>query len=166
MEEHSINSTYREKLIEHLFVGGLLKLSWTNKDYSLEVSKPEVDNSGYDLIIEAKGILRHIQLKTAFMGATTANQKIHVSLSKKSSGCVIWIFFNRDTLELGPFLFFGGEPGRPLPDISGLKVAKHTKGDASGVKAERTNLRVVNKGSFRKYLTIQDLYVALFIMEE
>ena len=61
MEEHSINSSYRERLIEHLFVGELLKLSWRNKDFSLEVSKPEVDNSGYDLIIEANGQLSLLQ---------------------------------------------------------------------------------------------------------
>jgi len=51
MDHHFLNSSYREKLIEHLFVGELLKLSWANKGLSLEVSKPEVDNSGYDFLI-------------------------------------------------------------------------------------------------------------------
>ena len=48
MNKHSEQSSYREKLIEHLFIGELLKLSWTNGDCQLEVGKPEVDNSGYD----------------------------------------------------------------------------------------------------------------------
>ena len=86
MDYHFLNSSYREKLIEHLFVGELLKLSWANKEFSLEVSKPEVDNSGYDLIAEARGYIRHIQLKTAFIGAKTASQKVHTSLAKKPSG--------------------------------------------------------------------------------
>lgn len=162
MEEHSLNSSFREKLIEHLFVGELLKLSWISKDFSLEVSKPEVDNCGYDLIIEAKGILRHVQLKGTFVGAKTARQNIHVSLADKKSGCVVWVYFDQNTLELGPFLFFGGKPGYPLPDLSDLKIAKHTKGDADGYKAERPNIRVINKGSFTSYKTIKELYHALF----
>ena len=163
MEEHSINSSYRERLIEHLFVGELLKLSWQKRDFSLEVSKPEVDNSGYDLIVEANGILRHIQLKSAFAGAKTARQNIHISLANKASGCVVWVYFNEETLDLGPFLFFGGKPGEPLPDISGHKVAKHTKGDAEGFKSERPSIRVINKGEFTKHLTVNDLYKSLFI---
>lgn len=162
MEEHSLNSSFREKLIEHLFVGELLKLSWINKDFSLEISKPEVDNSGYDLIIEANGVLRHVQLKAAFVGAKTARQNIHVSLANKPSGCVVWVYFDQANLELGPFLFFGGKPGMQLPILSNYKVAKHTKGDADGFKAERPNIRAVNKGSFTRYKTIEELYHALF----
>lgn len=162
MEEHSHNSSLREKLIEHLFVGELLKLSWISKDYSLEVSKPEVDNSGYDLIIESQGVLRHVQLKAAFLDAKTASQNIHVSLGNKQSGCVVWVYFDKDNLNLGPFLFFGGKPGMPLPDLSNLKVAKHTKGDANGFKSERPNIRTINKSTFTTYSSIEDLYQALF----
>lgn len=162
MEEHSINSSFREKLIEHLFVGELLKLSWMNNDFSLEVSKPEVDNSGYDLIIEARGTLRHVQLKAAFVGAKTSRQNINISLAHKASGCVVWVYFNQTNLELGPFLFFGGKPGSPLPSLKNLKVARHTKGDADGYKAERPNIRTINKGSFTCYKTINELYEALF----
>ena len=162
MEEHSLNSSFREKIIEHLFIGELLKLSWVNGDYSLEISKPEVDNSGYDLIIEANGTLRHIQLKAAYVGAKTSRQNVHVSLASKPSGCVVWVYFDQNNLELGPFLFFGGKPGSPLPSLKNLKVAKHTKGDAGGHKAERPNIRIINKGSFKRYETIKELYGVLF----
>ena len=162
MEMHSNNSSFREKLIEHLFIGELLKYKWINQEYSLEVLKPEVDNAGYDLVLEYNGVIRHIQLKTAFVGSKTARQNIHVSLAKKPSGCVVWIYFNHDSLILGPFLFFGAEPGQPLPDISQHKVSRHTKGNAEGYKAERTSLRVVNKGSFNRCETIEDLYLKLF----
>ncbi|MGM7317556.1 hypothetical protein [Idiomarina sp. ST10R2A5] len=166
MEEHSINSSYRERLIEHLFVGELLKHSWRCNSFSVEVAKPEVDNSGYDLIIESKGIIRHVQLKSAFIGAKTARQTVHLSLGAKPSGCVVWVYFDKDTLELGPFLFFGGRPGFPLPDISDYRVAKHTKGNADGLKAERPNLRTLNKGEFKKFSTFDELYNELFVLEE
>jgi hypothetical protein len=162
MEEHYLQSSYREKLIEHLFIGELLKLSWAKKDYSLEVSKPEVDASGYDIIAEANGVIRHIQLKGSYKGASTSGQKVHMALSAKPSGCVVWIYFDPDSLELGPFYFFGGNPNESLPNISEFRVAKHTKGNAQGHKAERPNFRVVNKGKFTKYDLIRELYDKLF----
>jgi hypothetical protein len=161
MKAHYLRSSYREKLIEHLFVGELLRLSWLKGDYNLEISKPEVDASGYDIIAEANGIIRHIQLKTSLKGSSTSNQKVHLALSGKPSGCVIWIFFNKQ-LNLIEFLFFGGRPNEPLPDISGFKIAKHTKGNAQGKKAERPNLRVINKGQFTKYDSLDKLYENLF----
>ncbi len=162
MTEHSLHSSYREKLIEHLFVGELLKFSWKAKCFGVEVSKPEVDRSGYDLIAEANGVLRHIQLKAAFRGSTTATHKLHISLATKPSGCVVLVYFDKETLDLGPFYYFGSEPGEPLPKLDGLKVAKHTKGNASGLKMDRPNIRVLNKGSFVKLDAISELYLKLF----
>lgn len=162
MTEHSLHSSYREKLIEHLLVGELLKHSWRNKDFTLEVSKPEVDNSGYDIIAEANGVIRHIQLKATFVGSETATQKIHISLAKKPSGCVVLVYFNNETLDLGPYYFFGGTPGEPLPSLENLKVAKHTKGNSTGLKADMPNIRILNKGQFDKLTTINELYGKLF----
>lgn len=162
MDQHYLHSSFREQLIEHLFVGELLKLSWTQGGCSLEVAKSEVDNQGYDLIVEDKGVIRHIQLKASHLSAVAAGQKIHIGLSKKPSGCVVWIYFNEQTLELGPFLLLGAGPGEPLPDISEFRVAKHAKANAEGVKAERPDIRVVNKGQFKRYETISELYSALF----
>jgi hypothetical protein len=165
MKEHSLNSSFREKLIEHLFVGELLKLSWLNQDFSLEVSKPEADNSGYDLIVESQDVIRHIQLKSAFVGAKTSKQNVNVTLSTKQSGCIVWVYFDQGNLKLGPFLFFGNIPGEPLSDLKELKVARHTKGDAKGYKAERPNTRTINKGRFKRYETITELFGALFLKE-
>ena len=162
MTQHTEHSGYREKLIEHLFVGELLKLSWLHHGCSIEVAKPEVDNSGYDIIAETKGIVRHIQVKTSIIGGKTASQKVHTKLAEKPSGCVVWIYFNGSTMELGPFLYFGGKAGQPMPSISEHKVAKHTKGNKDGFKAERQNLRVLPKGCFERLTSIEDVYAQLF----
>ena len=158
MTQHTENSSYREKLIEHLFVGELLKLSWLHHACSLEVAKPEVDNSGYDLIAEVKGRVRHIQLKTSILGGKTASQKVHSKLAEKPSGCVVWIYFDQDTLNLGSFYYFRVD----AKSLGGLKIAKHTKGNKDGVKAERQNLRVVPKRSFTEFKAIEDIYARLF----
>lgn len=162
MSKHTNHSSYREKLIEHLFIGELLKLSWTNGDCQLEVGKPEVDNSGYDVIFEANQIMRHVQLKASYTGSKTSRQKVHLKLADKPSGCVVWIYFDENSLELGPFYFLGGNPGTPLPLSNEAKIARHTKGNQSGYKAERPNIREINKGKFTKYETISDIYGALF----
>lgn len=162
MDPHSIHSSYRERLIEHLFVGELLKHSWLFRDCRLEVTKPEVDNSGYDLIIEENGVVRHLQLKASSRLAKTAKQNVHTALGTKRSGAVVWIQFDALTLELGPFLIFGGLPGKPLPDLSVFKVARHTKGNAAGVKAERPAIRHIPKSYFTRYESVLAVYEALF----
>ena len=159
---HFRDSSFREKLIEHLFVGELLKYSWKNGTSSLEISRPEVDRAGYDLVAEHGEILRHIQLKGSKKGAKTSQQKVHIALAGKPSGCVVWVCLDEDSLELGPFLFFGGGPRERLPDLQSFKTSKHTKGNAQGVKASRPALRDVPKGCFLVLETIEDLWTALF----
>ncbi|MDR7052608.1 hypothetical protein J2X54_005113 [Duganella sp. 3397] len=155
-------SVYRERLLEHLLIGDLLKHSWLYAGATLEVSQPSIDRSGHDVVLEANGVTRHVQLKTSSQRATTATQKVHVGLSSKPSGCVIWTRFSSESMTLGPFMFFGGEPGAPLPSIADFPVAKHTKGNADGVKKERPNLRVVSISKFRKIADVPSLYIALF----
>lgn len=162
MSLDSTQSVYREQLLEHLLIGELLKHSWLHCGADLEVSQPAVDRAGHDVVLEANGVTRHLQLKSSFITGKTQSQSIHVGLAAKPSGCVVWIQFDRETMKLGPFLLFAGEPGQPLPDIASLKVAKHTKGDANGVKKERPNVRVVPRSRFRRVDDIPQLYRALF----
>lgn len=165
MSKHSEHSSYREKLIEHLFVGELLKLSWLDHNCELEIANPEVDNSGYDIIAECYGVLRHIQLKAAHLSSSTTQQKVHIKLADKPSGCMVWIIFDEDTLNFDHFLFYGDKAGEPMPSIDSLKVAKHTKGNKDGLKAERPNIRVINKGQFVRLNTINELFDVLFNYE-
>lgn len=164
-KSHTNNSSYREKLIEHLFVAELLKVSWLHHECSLEVAKPEVDDAGYDLIIETPGCVRHIQLKTTIVGGKAASQKVHTKLAGKPSGCVVWIYFDSQSLDLGPFYYFGSQAGQPLPSLIAHKTATHTKGNRVGFKAERPNIRVVPKGCFQKCESIEELFFRLFQIE-
>lgn len=162
MDQHFLESSFREKLIEHLFIGELLKQSWKEGTCSLEIAKPEVDNQGYDLIAEEGRVVRHIQLKATHLHARTAKQKVHIGLENKPSGCVIWIRFDESTLALGPFLFFGGPVGEPLPNVASFRVAKHTKANAEGFKSERPQIREIPKGEFRTLRSVEEIYDVLF----
>lgn len=161
-KKHTQHSSFREKMIEHLFVGELLKISWEIGKCDLEVAKPDVDNSGYDVILDSNQIIRHIQLKSSYVGSKTSRQKVHVKLGDKPSGCVIWVYFNEKTLELGPFYYFGSKSGEPLPLLVDEKIAKHSKGDSVGNKAERPNIRELNKGQFVRYDSCEQIYDVLF----
>jgi len=135
---------------------------WISGGKRLEILKPQVDDAGYDLVLELGKIVRHIQLKTTFKGSSVRRFNINAGLSLKPSDCVICIQFDKDTLALGPFLWFGGVPGQPLPGLGGYSIAKHTKGDAEGLKTQRPNLRVVPYSAFKQVPSIPQLVVKLF----
>lgn len=158
--DHSERSTNREKLLEHLFVGDLLRCLWRSGVRDVEVLRAEVDSGGFDLVVECGGVLRHIQLKTSHRGAKTAKVDINTALAKKTSGCVIWLLFDELTLELGPFLWFGAEPGHRLPDL-GDRVGRHTRGN-KGEKGYRKNIRQVRRSAFRSLSSMEYLARALF----
>jgi len=156
-----LDSSLREKVIEHVFVGDLLRLLWTKGALDVEVLRAEVDRGGYDLVLECNRVLRHVQFKSSHRGAKTSEVSVNLKLADKPSGCVIWVLFDQDTLQLGPFLWFGGAPGKTMPPV-GDKVARHTKADAFGRKAERPNLRVVARRRFIPLATMEDVVTALF----
>jgi hypothetical protein len=162
MSQHYLQSTYREKLIEHLFIGELLKHSWHHRNCALEIAKPEVDNCGYDAIASEGTVIRHLQLKTTSRGAKAAFQKVQIALGTKPSGCVIWINFDAHSLELGPYLIFGALAGERLPSLEAFKFATHTKPNSEGIKTKRVNLKKVPKSHFKVFKTVAEVYSVLF----
>lgn len=166
MDKHAYKSSFREKLVEHLLIGELLKHNWLKGDADLEVSRPEVDSAGYDFIAETRGVTRHIQLKASKRGARAQQQNCHISLGRKPAGCVVWVYFDEITLELGPFYFFGSEAGAPLPANDHFKVTKQTRANAQGKKAERPDHRRIPKSKFEEIKTVEELYRRLFIANQ
>jgi hypothetical protein len=161
----STRSSLRESIVEHLFVGAILQKLWLRKNVAqVEVLKPQVDDAGYDLVIDCNSSIRHIQLKSSRADAKRYSVDVSLKLKQKPSGCVIWVFFDPCTLSLQKFLWFGSRPGHPLPDIKDFKVAKHTKGDATGKKADRPGLRKVPKSRFEKLGSIDHVIGRLFGM--
>ncbi len=160
--EHSPHSFYREMVLEHLFVGEVMRYCWENHLPPIEMLKSQVDNSGYDIVLESNSITRHIQLKSSHVDAATAGVGIHVRLATKPSGCVIWMFFRPDTLEFSHFLWFGQPPGQPLESLQHFKTRRHTKANAQGIKTERPNIKVLPKAAFTRLESIEDVVTALF----
>jgi hypothetical protein len=157
----SIHSTLRERTVEHVFVGDALRLLWRRGVTDVEVLRSEFDAGGYDLVMSYRKIVRHIQFKTVSVDGKAASVKINLKLAEKPSGCVIWMVVT-PALEIQSYLWFGGKPGEPLPDIRDWDIAKHAKGDANGVKLERPNHRVVPRRQFERLDTLDEVLEKLF----
>ena len=153
---HYAESSARENLIEHVFLGELLRGLWRKNVRDLEVLRPEVDSGGYDLALEFRGLTRHMQLKSSFTGARRSEVTASVKLLERPSACILWIFFDPDTLSLGPFLWFGRAAGARMPPL-GEKIARHTKPNAMLKKADRPAHRVIAKNRFTTLGTIDDV---------
>jgi len=160
-----LRSSFVEKLVEHVFISEVLQEAWYRFGKVVEVLRSEVDSSGFDVVFECGGVVRHVQLKTSRPKAKAASQKVNVALAAKPSGCVVWMMRAEDAgacrMTLS-YRFFGGAVGEKLPSLDEFKFAKHTKGDATGKKAERPNVRVVPKRKFRAVGTTGELVALLF----
>ncbi len=148
--EHSLHSSQREVLLEHLFTGEVMRGLW---------------RAGvYDLVFETSSIVRHVQLKSTKRESKVSYVNVNLRLAAKPSGCVLIIKFD-DELRLGPFYWFGAAPGERLPDITDIrsfKVAKQTRANSQGTKGERPNVRMVPLSKFQKLDKIEDVIECLF----
>lgn len=60
----STHSTLREHIVEHVFVGELLRKLWRRDVTDVEVLRPEFDAHGYALVLTCGSVARHMLLNT------------------------------------------------------------------------------------------------------
>jgi hypothetical protein len=134
---------------------------WRNEGRDIEVLRSEVDRGGYDVVLEANGLIRHVQLKSSFRGSKVRKVDVSTKLLRKPGGCVLWLEFDRENLAIERFYWFGGKPGTALPDL-GLRISRHAKGDSEGQKNERPIHRVLTKGRFEALADVGAVVEKLF----
>jgi hypothetical protein len=160
VQAHYENSTLREHIVEHVFVGDALRALWRRGILDVEVLRSEFDAHGYDLVMARGPIVRHIQFKT---GKDKRPDKVSLplALSRKPSGCVIWIRVT-EHLDMGPYFFFGGLPGQPLPPIEHYSPPRRATHNKDGVRPARVNHRSVPGAAFRQIDTLDGILDELF----
>jgi hypothetical protein len=156
----SLYSSLREKTVEHLFLGAVLKQLWISELFTTEVSRAESDSFGYDVVIESGKIIRHIQLKSK-RNRKPRKVSIAKSLADKPSGCVVVILIDNN-FELGPFLWFGSHPREKLPSLNAYKASKKLRRDEEGNRPSRANHVDVPGGKFEVVQTIPEIVAKLF----
>ncbi len=157
---HFENSTLRERIVEHVFVGEALRALWRRGVVDVEVLRSEFDAYGYDLVLARGPVVRHVQLKTG-TSKKPGDISIALSLAGKPSGCVLWIQISR-ALDLGPFFWFGGRPGDPLPVLDAYASPMRATRKKGGERPPRKNHRLVPGEKFRRLEKIDQVLEALF----
>jgi len=133
---HFQNSALREIILEHAFVGDLLRHFWRLEIFDVEILRSEFDAGGHDLVVSRGDVTRHVQLKAKRLLGRTREFTISERLVAREAGCVL-VFVVADDLAIDHYRWFGAGPKEPLPIDRAYKLARHTKGDASGAKSER-----------------------------
>ncbi|RKK04664.1 hypothetical protein EBE87_23185 [Pseudoroseomonas wenyumeiae] len=160
LEAHSLYSTLRERIVEHVFVGEALRTLWQRGIVDVEVLRSEFDAHGYDLVMGRGAIVRHIQFKTGVRDRP-GSVSISRSLAAKPSGCVIWISVDLD-LNMKGYWWFGGAPGQPLHDLSGFGSPKRIGRRETGERPLRMNHGKVPAARFRRIDTMNEVLETLF----
>ena len=113
-----------EKILEYRFLAELTsELYW--RDTPFDVMRGDVDHHGYDLAIEANGILRHIQLKGIKAKGQAGDWEFNVNLWQRGSGCIVILEHEEHCRKISGIRFLGGPPGRPLPQYLPLLTKKN-----------------------------------------
>jgi len=154
------NSSLRERIVEHVFVGEALSTLWKRGVVDVEVLRSEFDAYGYDLVMARGDIVRHIQFKTG-TARKPGDVSVSQSLASKPSGCVIWIRLEPD-LKMGPFFWFGSTPGEKLPPIFGFPNPMRATANRQGERPPRKNHRLVPGNRFQPLETLDQVLEKLF----
>ncbi|MBA9859252.1 hypothetical protein [Ralstonia insidiosa] len=160
-EQHFVQSVLRERIIEHVFVGEVLRRLWQLGVAEVEVLRSEFDAGGYDLVLSYKDVVRHVQLKSAIEGGKTSVVSVSLKLADRPSGCVLWIIVD-EQLAFRGYRWFGGLPGQRLPDVGDKKVARQSRANKDGVKGDRPGHRTLRRGDFETLATLDAVLQRLF----
>ncbi len=157
---HFENSTLRERIVEHVFVGEALRTLWCRGVVDVEVLRSEFDGHGYDLVMARGRIVRHIQFKTG-TSSKPGDVSISMALADKPSGCVLWIRVS-EKLDLRPFFWFGGAPGDPLPPLDGYAIPMRATPNKAGERPSRKDHRLIPGNQFQRLETLNEVLEILF----
>lgn len=149
-----------EQALEYQFLAALTP-ELLRRGMRFEVLRGDFDLDGHDVVIETDGIMRHIQLKGMAEGGKSRRVPINTRLGAKPSGCVVWMTYDPETLAITGWRWFGGAPGAVLPHL-GDRVAKHSKANKDGIKAERPHIRILPDSQFARVGDIAALTDFLF----
>ena len=149
-------SLFHEKMLEYAFLSEILQVAWLQRQV-VNILRYEVDNAGYDLVLECEGVSRHVQLKSSKSGTKSNSVTVNAKLDAKPGGCVVWLFYDDTSGKLSSYRFFGEKDPEKCPNI-GCKLGENTISHKSN-----PNKRQINKSRFCAGSTdFKELFKILF----
>ncbi len=127
------------------------------RGHRYDLLRADRDLNGYDIVIEANGVTRHIQLKTQIAGGRAREVSAQTALEAKPSACIVWTTYDAVTLRPVGWRFFGEAPGERITPL-GDEVARHSRGD----RGYRSDHRIIRAKRFERIGDIEALVDRLF----
>ncbi len=157
-------STYRESLLESIFVSELVQEAWVSGLAPVELSHAFVDFQGYDLVATCGSVTRHIQLKAL----RTPRIALHRALEDKPSAyCVLMKPEIDENRVLIKYRYYGSSPTEKLRFPASAPSAKRSRPavvEGEVMKLDRENHVIVRRSDFipEKPAPMKDLLPLLF----
>jgi hypothetical protein len=143
-------SHYRENLLEHVFIAEVLQ-ACARRRRKVEVLRAEVDDAGYDLVLESNGVIRHIQLKSR-SGKNRNPLVVNENLQEHVGGCVVlldWYLDHEARISMS-YRWWGTGPG----EMTGKLPERRATG--------QWNMRRLTLGSMEVISSVDTLVERLF----
>lgn len=156
----SQHSTLIEKTLER-HLAGAISSELLLRRHTFDLLHGDCDRDGHDLVIEANGVTRHIQLKSQVLGGKATTINAHVGLTRRPSGCIVWMTWDPLTVRPIGWRFFGRAPGERIP-LLGSKIASHSRGNKDGQKGLRPDHRIILASRFERVNSLEELVDRLF----
>ena len=155
------NSTYIENLMRHRFVYDVSRLVLQRDPPGLvTVLTSEVDNAGVDVVMTFGQITRQIQMKTLAKTITSNPYAISESLSGLVGGCVVWVCYDRASLEPTCYHMMGGRGDARMRDLMSFPEGTRKK---RGIKVSRRGYRNIRiRDAEHRNLSLKELVSIFF----
>jgi hypothetical protein len=160
----SDRSSHVENVLRHAFLAELAGEVWRDDpNEPLGISKAEVDDSGYDLVLERNGTIRRVQMKHAHEQKTPKSFSVRVEFATYPGSCIVVISHTLSDLKPASYSFYGGGPDEEMPYIEAHRTTKSpVRRGADGKRKLRVNYRDVPFSRFKNGLPMRQLLQELF----
>ena len=160
----SQRSSHVENILTHALIAKIAQELWSRDPWlDLQVFTSDVDDSGFDLVLGCKGVMRYIQIKQTHLQGKAVKYSLRLDFARMVGACAIVLVYQAGTLEIDHCLYFGGVSSETLPFIEDHKVSQSPgRRGADGVRKLRENYRDVPRRAFQGPLSIAELTDKLF----
>lgn len=157
-------SSHVENVLRHAFLAELAGEVWRDDpNETLGISNSEVDDSGYDVVLERNAIIRRIQLKQHHEGKAPRAFPVRVEFATYPGSCIVAIAHSLIDLKPTSYSFYGSGPEESMPYIEAHRTTKASgRRRADGERVMRLKYRDVSFSRFKKNLSIRQLIEELF----
>jgi len=145
-------SAAREHVARVLFVAELTKELWRRHRFDVDVFVPGPDEA-YDLLVTCRHVCRHVRLVVG-MRASPTQVPVRSDIATFGSGCLVWAAMDQ-SLSLGPYYWFGGAPGHPIPQVDKFPTAQ--RGISRGYRSRRVETFSLPPSALDKVESIGDI---------